>query len=1008
MTTTSADTQTNLDKFQSLLRELFQFDCADLDFGIYRIMNRKRDAVEQFITKNLPEAVDAELDSGPLAQQAQADEALATARQSVVATLGNTAFDAEGELADAFRNVPVGQEYLIALAAAADGNRSRDSVEADIYNRLYIFFSRYYEEGDFISQRRYSGNRRYAIPYNGEEVYLHWANSDQYYVKTDEHFRNYDWKAPNGVTVHFRLKNADVQQNNVKGDRRFFIPRVSETKWDADSSAITIPFEYRPLSGSEITAYGKSNQQDKIIEAAISDIPGQPGAFPEAIAALNGEHRRNGNGPVSRLKHHLCQYVRRNNSDFFIHKDLAGFLNHELDFYLKNEVLNLDSLAAAGQDLAEGWFQQMRLTKTVGSKIIDFLAQIENFQKMLWEKRKFVTETQYCITLGRIAPEYYAAIAANGAQWEEWRELLGVDGNDRNEAFLSAHPTLVLDTKHFEAEFVDRMLAIFPDLDEITDGLVVHGDNWQALQMMDEKYRQGVQCIYIDPPYNTFATKILYKNGYEHSTWMSLLADRLTASVGLLEQHGMTCSTIDDYEFSHLKLLMERTFGAENHLATVAIRNNPSGRSTVRGFAINHEYGLFFEKSPKGSSVGRMKHTQAQLERYKEVDAYGRNYEWENFRKSSSGSLRSDRPKQFFPVYWDSSNSALRVPQMEWSDGLQAWQILEDATPSEVVIYPIDGQDRERVWRYGVERAKDTLRAARVALSAPGVHQVYTKKYLQTKGSLPRTWWEKPEYSARDSGTRALVDLFGSTAVFDFPKATMAVMDSIRVCLPESDGTVLDYFAGSGTTGHAVINLNREDDGERKFILVEMGDHFDTVLLPRIKKVTYTPDWKDGKPQRQATAEEAERSPRIVKYLRLESYEGTLDSIEFGQPAEQLRLPEATEEYLIKYMLRWETRDSETLLNPAKLTGPFTYRLRTHVNGEKKERSVDLPETFNYLLGLNVRSRQAYEDGGRRYLVYRGETREAPAAGSPSSGGQPRAGLRTTSQKTGTSSPGAT
>ena len=96
--------------------------------------------------------------------------------------------------------------------------------------------------------------------------------------------------------------------------------------------------------------------------------------------------------PVSRLEHHLRRYVGRNNSDFFIHKDLSGFLNRELDFYLKNEVLNLENLATAGQDLAEGWFQQLRLTKEVGRKIIDFLAQIEHFQKMLWEKRKFVTE----------------------------------------------------------------------------------------------------------------------------------------------------------------------------------------------------------------------------------------------------------------------------------------------------------------------------------------------------------------------------------------------------------------------------------------------------------------------------------------------------------------------------------------------------------------------------------------------------------------------------------------
>lgn len=188
----------------------------------------------------------------------------------------------------------------------------------------------------------------------------------------------------------------------------------------------------------------------------------------------------------------------------------------------------------------------------------------------------------------------------------------------------------------------------------------------------------------------------------------------------------------------------------------------------------------------------------------------------------------------------------------------------------------------------------------------------------------------------------------------------------------------MDYFAGSGTTGHAVINLNREDGGERKFILVEMGEYFDTVLLPRIKKVTFSPEWKDGKPQREATQEEAERSPRIVKYIRLESYEDALDSIEFDSAAGQMRLAEESDEYLIKYMLRWETKASETLLNTAKLTRPFAYRLRVHANGEKRERTVDVPETFNYLLGLHVRRRQTYDDNGRRYLVYRGETRAEP------------------------------
>ena len=193
-----------------------------------------------------------------------------------------------------------------------------------------------------------------------------------------------------------------------------------------------------------------------------------------------------------------------------------------------------------------------------------------------------------------------------------------------------------------------------------------------------------------------------------------------------------------------------------------------------------------------------------------------------------------------------------------------------------------------------------------------------------------------------------------------------------------SGDVVLDHFAGSGTTGHALINLNREDGEQRQFVLIEMGDHFDTVLLPRIKRVTFSPEWKDGKPKHEATPEEAERSPSIIKYIRLESYEDALDSIEFEQTSEQMELTEARNEYLLKYMLKWETKGSETLLNVAKLASPFSYRLRVHVNGEKQERAVDLAETFNYLLGLKVQKREVFADSGRRYLVYRGETRDKP------------------------------
>lgn len=192
---------------------------------------------------------------------------------------------------------------------------------------------------------------------------------------------------------------------------------------------------------------------------------------------------------------------------------------------------------------------------------------------------------------------------------------------------------------------------------------------------------------------------------------------------------------------------------------------------------------------------------------------------------------------------------------------------------------------------------------------------------------------------------------------------------------------VMDFFAGSGTTAHAVINLNREDGGARKFILAEMGEYFDTVLLPRIKKVIYAPEWKDGKPKdgKAATAEEMACGPGLIKYQCIESYEDALDNLDdsalkdssaalFGKNDDK-----AKEDYMLRYFLDVETRNSASLLDVARLGNPFAYNLNITREGVKKQTAVDLPETLNYLVGLRVKTRNTING----VLAIEGEIRNA-------------------------------
>ena len=468
---------------------------------------------------------------------------------------------------------------------------------------------------------------KYAIPYNGEEVYLHWANSDQYYVKTGEYFTDYRYKAPNGVTVHFRLQQADVPQNNVKGDKRFFLPLVEGARFDAEAKEVIVPFEFRPLHEAEQTKYGQRDQQDTILREAIETLPSALQDSDAALGALVASHHRTSDGAeVSFLAHHLRQYAQKNTSDFFIHKDLKGFLTRELDFYLKNEVLNLDEMEAAGEIRAEGWFQMMRVIRGVGSRIIDFLAQIEDFQKKLFEKKKFITETQYCITLGSVAEEFYAEIATCEAQWTEWKELFHIDEEeknlfnngaqsraDRRVTFLKGHPTLVLDTRHFDPAFRDRVLAGFEDLDEITDGLLIHSENFQALNLLVNKYRERIKCIYIDPPYNTGEDEFLYKDEYQHSSWLAMIADRLAVANSVMRLDGLMLASIDDTEVANLWALLRHRLPSNRYLGTFVWKRRSASAMSGIPLSLDHEYVLAWARDPSQTDAGRVVENRGRL-----------------------------------------------------------------------------------------------------------------------------------------------------------------------------------------------------------------------------------------------------------------------------------------------------------------------------------------------------------------------------------------------------------
>ena len=408
--------------------------------------------------------------------------------------------------------------------------------------------------------------------------------------------------------------------------------------------------------------------------------------------------------------------------------------------------------------------------------------------------------------------------------------------------------------------FTARLLDAIGSLGAHIDGVLFYGDNLQALSLLQKRHRGQVICTYIDPPYNAKTSEILYKNSYKHASWLSLLSDRIQFAGPLRHRNGVFICAIDENEQERLGLLLGSLFPTDECVC-VSVVHNPRGIQGS-GFSFTHEFAYFLHR--KGMSLG-----------LKTLD----NKKSKPLMKTGSESARSTGKHCFYPIFIREGRIVGfgNVPDDDWHPDHASYR-REDGI---MEVWPISSSDAlERKWRYSRHSIASVAEQLTIRTGRDGAPVVYLAKDYESY----RTVWNGAEFNAAEHGSTLLRNILGSVGEFSFPKSIWTVWHSLRVARLDHDDLALDFFAGSGTTGHAVINLNREDGGRRKFILVEMGDYFDTVLLPRIKKVTFTPEWKDGKPKRLATSEEAERSPRIVKVLRLESYEDALNNLETRGP----------------------------------------------------------------------------------------------------------------------------
>ena len=221
--------------------------------------------------------------------------------------------------------------------------------------------------------------------------------------------------------------------------------------------------------------------------------------------------------------------------------------------------------------------RDIKSIRDASNRVIDFLSRVEDIEVALWEKKKFITETFYVITVGSIPREFYPEIVDNDLQWEEWRNLFGVEvESEQRQDCLESNPTLTIDTRKFGKEFIDRLLSSYEDLGGVTDGLLVHSENWQALNLLVEKYRGWVKTIYIDPPYNTGNDSFAYRDHYKCYSWISMVHDRLRLTREFMREDGAIFMSIDDHEVHNLRIVLNSILGSKNYLGTVVWKRTVS------------------------------------------------------------------------------------------------------------------------------------------------------------------------------------------------------------------------------------------------------------------------------------------------------------------------------------------------------------------------------------------------------------------------------------------------
>ncbi len=642
-------------------------------------------------------------------------------------------------------------------------------------------------------------------------------------------------------TFFFVLKESNPYEN-IKNSRKKKYYFLSKKPIQQSKSLITIFFQFRSPNKVEDSKFGKFPKQEQINAEILNKLN-------DLLKGKSYKPNPHSNSSLSILSFHLNLFTQKK-EPVILYKNLCEYHNKYL---MKSHSTVTETLVQRKNHLGinkkvdhETLDQIKSIETSFLKKMSHLLVGFENLLISIWEKKSRITQTDYIISLDKIIKwlgrDFLAnnlqLILSNAKQMNEWMNLYKIDFKSIETQVNNpnGHPLFPLDTRFFNSEFKKDLLDSLPNLplEELLDGYVYKSDNWYALNSLQALWHNKIKCIYIDPPYNTGNEDFMYKDNFSRHEWMVMLRNRLEVAKTFLSEEGVIIISIDDNEMANLKLLLDQIF-EENSIGPIIVQTNPRGRTLDKHLAKTHEYLLIYAINKEHvNTLFKIAKNEEQLAKFNKIDEKGRVYRLIELRNRNPRFNRSNRPNLFYPFYTNPKSNRVSLTFSE---------------EYPVEILPKTSRNTDDCWTWSKEKTSEHLEILESKKVSTGAWRVFRRNYLDEGGKAATTneksiWIEGSLSNER--GREQLRDLFG-VHIHDYPKSVDYIERIVRLATADNH-MIMDFFAGSGTTAHAVLAINQKKHTKNKFILIEKSNQVENVILPRIKKLSYAYDWKNGFP----------------------------------------------------------------------------------------------------------------------------------------------------------------